>query len=255
MRTATGIFTNQAEAEAAVLALRAADIPPERITLLTPDRTAQAVHRVPTTEAEPPGLGRALGAVVGGAAGAAGGIQAAALLSFIVPGVGPVVVLGALGALLLGVGGAAVGEAFDQELRHGLPKDETYVYRDALRQGRSVVVALVEEARQAEAARAVLAGVGAESVDAARDRWWTGLRDAEAAEYTGAGLDFTRDEREYRRGFEAALSVDREGRAYGDIIDELKAVYPDVYAGAAFRRGFDRGCAWLGEQRRDDRAA
>jgi hypothetical protein len=79
MRTVTGIFTAQADAEAAVLALRGEGIPPDRITLLTPDRTPRAVDRVPTTEAEPPGLGRTLGAVVGGAAGAAGGIQAAVL--------------------------------------------------------------------------------------------------------------------------------------------------------------------------------
>jgi hypothetical protein len=165
------------------------------------------------------------------------------------------VVLGALGALLLGVGGAAVGEALDQGLRHGLPKDETYLYHDALRQGRSVVVALVDAAEHADAARAMLARAGAESIDAARDRWWVGLREAEAAEYTGAGLDFAREERDYRCGFEAALSVDRQGQAYGDLIDELKARYPDIYAGAAFRRGFDRGCTWASGRGADDRAA
>ncbi len=252
MESVTGIFTNRADAEAGARALRALGIPPERITVLTPEQSSAAAERIPTTEAEPPGLGRALGAVVGGAAG---GIQAGALASVFVPGVGPVVVLGALGALLLGVGGAAVGAAFDHGLREGLPKDEVYVYGDALRQGRSVVVALADDAEQASSARTVLARAGAESIDAARERWWLGLRDAEAAAYGGEGRDFIRDEANYRRGFEAALSVGGEGAAYGDVVDELKRRYPEIYGAEAFRRGYARGCVWIAWRRTRGRAA
>jgi hypothetical protein len=254
MESVTGIFTNRADAEAAARGLRALGIPPERITVLAPEQSA-ATERIPTTEAEPPGLGRALGAVVGGAAGAAGGIQAGALASVFVPGVGPVAVLGALGALLLGVGGAAVGAAFDHGLREGLPKDEVYVYEDALRQGRSVVVALADDAEQASSARTVLARDGAESIDAARERWWLGLRDAEAAAYVGEDRDFIRDEANYRRGFEAALSVGGEGAAYGDVVDELKRRYPEIYGAEAFRRGYERGCDWIAWRRTRGRAA
>ncbi len=51
----------------------------------------------------------------------------------------------------------------------GLPKDELFVYEDALRQGRTVLIALTEDATQAEAARAALLQAGAESLDTARD--------------------------------------------------------------------------------------
>ena len=42
--------------------------------------------------------------------------------------------------------------------------------------------------------RQLIAGLGAESVDAAREEWWIGLRDAEEAEYTRQGGDFRKDE-------------------------------------------------------------
>jgi hypothetical protein len=255
MESVTGIFTSRTEAEDAVATLRGLGIPPDRITLLTPDRPQGAVNRVPTTEAEPPGLGRALGAVVGGAAGASGGIQAGALVSLFVPGVGPVIALGALGALLLGLGGAALGEAFDKGLRHGLPKDEVYLYEDALRQGRSVVVALLDDAEEAQKAREALAAAGAESIDAARERWWIGLRDAEAAAYIAESGDFARDEADYRRGFEAALATGRDDRSYNDVLDELRTRYPDVHEREAFRRGYQRGRQWAAARRREDRAA
>ena len=255
MESVTGVFTTRADAEAAARALHALGIPSERITVLAPEQSATAAQHIPTTEAERPGLGRALGAVVGGAAGVAGGIQAGALASVFVPGVGPVVILGALGALLLGVGGAVVGGAFDHGLREGLPKDEVYVYEDALRQGRSVVVALTDDAEQKNSAHDVLARAGAESIDAARERWWLGLRDAEAAAYVGERRDFIRDEADYRRGFEAALGIGGEGSAYVDVLDELKRRYPDNYDGDAFRRGYERGCAWIARRRTPGRAA
>jgi len=60
---------------------------------------------------------------------------------------------------------------WENALSDGLPKDEFVVYEDALRQGRTVLIALTEDATQAEAARAALGQAGAESLDAARDTW------------------------------------------------------------------------------------
>lgn len=53
------------------------------------------------------------------------------------------------------------------------------------------MIVLVSDKSQAENARRVLAGAGAESLDAARKEWWVGLRDAEELEYgdTGGDLD------------------------------------------------------------------
>jgi hypothetical protein len=58
-----------------------------------------------------------------------------------------------------------------------------FVYKDALRQGRTVVVATVNDEREARAAQKIMAGTGAESIDPARKQWWIGLRDVEKEHY------------------------------------------------------------------------
>jgi hypothetical protein len=255
MESVVGVFRAREDAERAVRGLVEIGLARERITLLTPQASAAEIESVPTTEAEPPGIGRAIGAVTGAAAGAGGGMQAAALVSLVVPGVGPVLVLGALGALVFGLGGAAVGAALDRNMREGLPRDEVYVYEDALRRGKTVVIALPESDAQAERARTVLTTAGAESVDAAREQWWLGLRDAEAAEYAAVGGDFLQDETTYRRGFEAACVLARDGRTYAEVAGDLRASCPDVYEHESFRQGFARGRAYVRSRGERKRAA
>jgi hypothetical protein len=254
MDAVVGVFQSRLEGERAAHGLLEIGFTKDQITMLTPHSSEAEIHSVPTTEAEAPGVGRALGAITGGAAGAATGIQAS-LLTGLVPGVGPVMVLGAIGALLLGLGGAAVGGAMDRKMREGVPKDELYVYEDALRRGRTVVIAVPSDDAHAEGARSLLSAARAESIDAAREQWWLGLRDAEAAAYTGVGGDFARDERIYRRGFEAACFLAREGSAsYTDLIVVLRERDPEIYEHEAFRQGFARGRAHI-RAREDRRAA
>src|SRR4029434_2882867 len=153
-------------------------------------------------ETEQPGMGKAIGAVVGGVTGAALGPIGLAFVSLLVPGVGAVAAAGLYAAALLGVGGAAAGAAvggtLEDSMSDGLPKDALFVYEDALRRGRTVVIALAKDDEQAEAARTALEEVGAESIDAARKQWWIGLRDAEAEHYSAGERDFTADEAAYR---------------------------------------------------------
>jgi hypothetical protein len=254
MDAVAGVFASRLEGERAVEGLLDIGFARDRITMLTPHASEAEIHSVPTTEAESPGIGRAIGAVAGGAAGAATGIQAA-LLTSLVPGVGPVLVLGAIGALLLGIGGAAVGATLESKLREGLPKDEVYVYEDALRRGRTVVIALPESEEEAERTRSIMVGLGAESIDAAREQWWLGLRDAEAAAYSAAGGDFTRDEASYRRGFEAACRLAGGGATYADVVVLLRARHPEVFEDEAFRQGFARGRAHIRAREESRRAA
>jgi hypothetical protein len=225
------------------------------IAVLTRGADPRQIKSLPTDDAEQPGIGRAIGTVVGGAAGAAAGVQFATVAATLfIPAVGPVIATGLIAGALFGIGaGAAIGKAVEQTLSDGLPKDEVFIYEEALRQGRTVLVALAETSAQAEAARAALAGAGAESVDAARDAWWIGLRDSEAVRYADTGEDFVRDEPTYRLGFEAALSPRTRGETYDQSVGWLRERYPDVYAHAAFRRGFESGKAydvrmqdWLG---------
>src|ERR687892_2335713 len=211
MQAVAGVFASRSAAEPAAAGLETLGIPRDRITLLTPGADAR---RVPTTEGEQPGVGATIGAVVGGATGAAVGFPLGAAVTLTVPGVGPVIASGLIGAVLLGAGGAAVGATLEESLMAGLPRDELFVYEDALRQGQSVVVALVESTELVGRARETLAGAGAETIDAARERWWLGMRSAEQERYAEGAAAFQRDEALYRRGFEAALAAETRGRAW-----------------------------------------
>ena len=250
MRTTAGIFKARADAVRAVENLRSIGIADERISLLTPGTSDEELDAtVPTTETEQPGMGKAIGGAVGGAMGVAGGVSlGAAAASLFVPGIGPVLAAGIIGAALLGAGGAAAGAAaggaLEDSVAAGLPHDELYVYEDALRKGRTVVIVVGEDEEQAEAARGVMAQAGAESLDAARESWWIGLRDAEEEEYTGQGRDFKKDEMLYRRGFEASLHPTARGSSYDTAAENLRKRYSDVYQEEAFRRGYERGQAY-----------
>ena len=196
MESVTGVFQSRTAAEEGVAELLPLGIPKDRITILTPEATKKELAAVPTVEAEQPGMGKALGAAVGGAVGLAGGMGAAgAVMSALVPGVGPVLAVGLAGAALLGTIGAATGGAIEKSLSDGLPSDELFIYEDALRQGRTVLVAMVDGSRQAEADRGALENAGAESIDGARHMWWLGVRDVEKEKYERTGGDFENETR------------------------------------------------------------
>lgn len=234
METVAGIFRSRADAEKAVQQLHSDGIRNDRIALLAPgDDDDQIEDEVVVSDTEQPGMGQAMGGAVGGAMGAAGGATlGAAAASLLVPGVGPVIAGTILGAAILGVGGAAAGvaagEAMEESLVEGLPRDEVYVYEDALNRGRSVVIAFADTEDVEKRARKVMEAAGAETVDAAREDWWVGLRDAEEEHYTTTGGRFQTDEVNYRRGFEAALA------ARGDSAS-------DESEGEAYQRGYVRG--------------
>lgn len=255
MITVAGIFSSYVNASRAVENLRSAGIPEDRITLLSPGTQMDELEReVPTTETEQPGMGKAIGGAVGGALGVAGGLHmGAAAASLFVPGVGPILAAGIAGAALLGLGGAATGifagDKIEDAMGEGMPQDELYVYEDALRRGHSVVVAFAEDDEQKEAARSVLATSGAESLDAARDDWWVGLRDAELEEYRKEGGDFSADEAIFRKGFEASLHPQARGRSYEEARELLLKRHGEECTAEAFRRGYTRGCSYYEQLR------
>src|SRR5436305_1755896 len=251
MESIVGIFNSFADAKRASAILRTLGIPDNRITVLSPHTTeAELEAQVPTTETEQPGMGAALGGTVGGALGAAGGLEAgAAAASFLIPGVGPVLALGLIGAAIFGVGGAAAGilagQALEGGIADGIPRDELFVYEDALRRGRSLVIAFTDDSQIAEQARAALSRAGAESVDAARDEWWIGLRDAEREHYLKQGGNFDSDEAKYRLGFEAAMRPDCRGKSCDGMKTKLIERYGQDVVNQPFREGYDRGQHYL----------
>jgi len=239
MTTVAGVFRSRERAEHAAVDLRQTGL--RSINLLIPGATASQVAAVPTTETEQPGMGKAIGGVLGGALGMAAGMELGAAATILIPGVGPVLAVGIAAAAILGVGGvvggAAAGSALEKDFTTGLPADELFVYKDALKQGRSVIFVEARDDYEAAKAHAVLANAGAESIDAAREEWWIGLRSAEEEHYRALGGNFENAERDYRRGFEAALRH----------INGTASV--DRAESEAYRRGYERGTAYHQQQR------
>jgi hypothetical protein len=245
VKTITGIFRSRKHAEHALQELRSAGLLQEQLSLLTPDTSAVALNAVPTTDTEQPGMGGTLGAVVGGATGLSGGVLSAAVASLFLPGVGSLVVLGAaaLGGVIGTAAGTAVGNTLEESLTTGLPRDELFVYENALRQGRSVVITLVHDEEQARTVRDIFARTGVESIDAAREQWWLGLRDAEESVYDAPSEVFAQVEQLHRSGFEAALDPRARGKSYDEATAFLREQYSTMFLEEPFRRGYDRGQA------------
>ncbi len=246
MKPVVGVFEARRMAERAAAELVPLGIAKDKINILTADVTSAELAQLPTQAAEQPGMGKAMGATVGGAIGlAAGGSLPAILGSRLLPGVGPVLAIGIAGGVLGAVAGAVAGGAMESSTTEGLPEDELYVYENALRQGRSVVVAIGDDEMQAEAVRGALEDAGAESIDRAREMWWVGLRDAEKETYQAQGGNFDEDERYFRCGFEAAQHSANRGKSYEDCRARLGDLYPGIHEREPFHRGYKRGRAYF----------
>ncbi|HEV3200264.1 MAG TPA: hypothetical protein VGZ73_20305 [Bryobacteraceae bacterium] len=248
MDAVAGVFRSSEDARHAVQELKHAGFSPEDLSLLFPGSSEEEIHSIPVSDTEQPGMGKTVGGVVGAALGMAGGFELGAVAASMVPGVGPVVAVGIAGAALLGVGGAvggaAIGSAAESKSTEGLPADEIFFYEDALRQGRSVVVVMANGQAEASRASELLAESGAESLDAAREAWWIGLRDAEKEHYHAFGHNWEQDAVEYRAGFEAALRRPARGKTVEEAAGYLRSEYSGIWEHPAFRQGFNRGQAY-----------
>jgi len=244
METVVGIFQSRSDAERARLQLHLQGVDNDKIATLSPGTSDRQVNAsVRTSDLEAPGIGAALGGTVGGAVGAAGGASlVAATTSLFIPGVGPILVAGVLGATLFGASGALagilVGNALEHGLADGLPHDDLFVYEDALRKGRSVLVVAADTNETADRVRGTLTQAGAESVDAAREDWWLGLQDAEREKYQG---DFERDGIHYRKGFETALRPHLRGKSFAEVEASSDQGNGEAASNNAFRSGYQRG--------------
>jgi hypothetical protein len=73
MKAIVGVFKSRSDAERGAAELVPLEIPKDRINILTPEASDKEIAAVPTVTGEQPGMGKAMGAVVGGAMGVAGG--------------------------------------------------------------------------------------------------------------------------------------------------------------------------------------
>jgi hypothetical protein len=209
-----GIFNSPQRAQRAATALRRTGL--TSLNLLVPGTAHAPLGPVQKSETEPPGMDVAS--------------------TVLIPGVGPVLALGAAATALFGVAGmvtaVATGAALQEAPAPAIPADDLYIYKDALRKGKPILFVLARDADDADRANSALAAAGAESIDAARENLWLSLRNIERQHYTRLGGDFEKDEYAYRRGFEAALAQ--------------QADYPDSSEpppSQAFQSGYQRGIA------------
>jgi hypothetical protein len=149
-----------------------------RAVLITPDSGQESFAAVPSTEDMTP-VGAVMTAVMVGGWCIAISILFLQTIDSLLLRIALAAIIGLGGGLV----GWRIGRAIDRRLFRGLPTDEIFVYQDALRQGRSVVVALVRTPEEDRRARQILGEGGAETVDAARHQLDLGLRDVEDAEY------------------------------------------------------------------------
>ncbi len=167
MEGIVGVFRDRANAEHAVNDLRRIGQPENSIVFLTPQATDAELAEVPTTNAESPGIGKAISTVVGAAIGGGAGMGlGSALAAMVVPGVGPILAAGLGAGALLGIGGAATGAALgsasEEALDTGIPIDELSRLRYLLKTGRTLVVVAANSKDKEEQVRALFNSFGAE---------------------------------------------------------------------------------------------
>jgi hypothetical protein len=263
MKAVTGVFADRSDAQGALAQFRLLQLPENRLTLLSPGDSIAQESTAPAVSTEQPGMGKAIGALVGAAAGMSGGPL---LIAALIPGVGPITALGLLGGAVLaaagGGAGAVVGGKLENGMTEGLPEDELFVYEDALRKGRSVLIAMAQDEKEASRFREILDIEGAESVDAAREQWWIGLRSAQKEHYSSHSTKFDEHEKFYRMGFEAALHARMRCKEYDQVLGEMTAKmedlerqYPGAEATEPFQEGYERGRDYYQQMCSESKAA
>jgi hypothetical protein len=113
MKAVSGVFRSRADAQHALSQLRSIGLRDDQVTVLTPENTDKGIQSVPTEAAEQPGMGKAIGAVLGGSAGFSG----AALVMALIPGVGPITAIGLLGSAVVGLLGQVSAPLPEENLK------------------------------------------------------------------------------------------------------------------------------------------
>jgi anti-sigma B factor antagonist len=157
METAVGVFSSRDRTEEAVKQLLQRGVPEQSIVFLT------------RSESEAKTITKKVGAYVGGFAGGAAGLGAGVVAASLLPGIGPVFALGFGAAALLGLAGAGagatVGSAVAPDSEAAPTPDEkcsedAAVFREVLKEGKSLIVVRTESQEIASSACAVLDQLG-----------------------------------------------------------------------------------------------
>src|SRR4051812_32697465 len=130
--TILGIFDDAIAARSAMDALRASSLKLDDVSIIS--RATESGAAVGNHDDVSAGEGAAVGAVWGGLVG---------LAALLIPGVGPFIALGALGAALTGVVTGAVVGGITAALVDfsGIPEDAAHGYEEQIRAGKTLAAA------------------------------------------------------------------------------------------------------------------
>jgi len=153
MKTIIGIFDDQTSARRALDTLRDGPLPLDDVSIISRTTAGDATGQSEDVSA---GEGAAVGAVWGGLVG---------LAALLIPGVGPFIAFGALGAALTGVvTGAVVGGIAAALIDFsGIPEADARGYEQQIQAGKTLVAVKARDEDAAEVRR-VLSSAGADTV-------------------------------------------------------------------------------------------
>jgi uncharacterized membrane protein len=231
--TILGVFDDPIAARRAVERLRDGTLDLDDVSIVS--RATESGEAVSSADDVSAGEGAAVGAVWGGLIG---------LASLLIPGVGPFIAIGALGAALAGaVTGAVVGGVAAALIDFGdISEPEAREYEKQVHAGMTLVAVKARE-DLAHDVRQILANAGAESI---RDNQ-TGMADASdlgvrVATYDASGQRVSMEE-EYgqpsdpstvgRRGVYDLPQVDRAGNMVQPLVEAEPTIDEPVAAGRA----------------------
>lgn len=198
-KTIVAVYDNHQEAKEATEALYQDGFTSEQVSLVASDHKREYYREDTVHEGGETAAGRAGSwAVTGGLFGGIAGLVAG-LVGLTLPGVGPVIVAGPLGAMLGGaITGAIAGGLLGALTGLGIPEEEAHVYAEGLRRGSNLVSVTIPGER-VDAAMAVMNRYNPVDIDERSAAWrkegWSRFDDkahpytpAADATVTGAGL-------------------------------------------------------------------
>ena len=162
-----GIYTDTANAERAVQALKDAGFSNNDISALFPDKkgTREFAHAKNTKAPEGATAGAGTGAVLGGGLGWLAGIGALAI-----PGLGPFIAAGPIMAALAGAGvGGAVGGLTGALIGMGIPEYEAKRYEGRVKEGGILLSVHSDTSEEIKKAKEILERTGAEDISSSRE--------------------------------------------------------------------------------------
>lgn len=159
LETSIGVFTSRDRAEEAIKELIEKKVPENEIVFLT------------GSENEATSMAKELGAYAGGFLGGTVGLSAAVVAAtlLVIPGIGPVFALGAGASALMGYLGATAGSKAGKAATQGdavAPTagtgaaEDTALFADALKKGRSLIVVRTESRETSKVATEILDRIG-----------------------------------------------------------------------------------------------